>query len=210
MSSQAANNKNSHIDLAQPENSDDLNVVILAGGEGRRVGYQQKALLPYHAKPVIQYVIDCLEPQCRNIVINANAELPRYEQFSKPLFVDDYEGFLGPLAGMHAAWDWVTTDWVVFVPCDNPHLPEDLVKRMLQTVKSKTVGLAVVDDGERMQPLYLMMHRSMKEKLQAAIELRHLSVNRWVKENSYVSVDFSDVAECCFQNMNSIEFYDKA
>ena len=109
---------------------------------------------------------------------------------------------------MHAAWENVSGDWIVFVPCDNPHLPNNLVARLLETLARDPAPLVVVDDGERMQPLYLMMHRSMKEKLDEAIALQHLSVNRWVRENIYRTADFSDFPSKSFENMNSPEFYD--
>mgnify|MGYP002067475767 CR=1 FL=1 len=77
--------------------------VIIAGGQGSRVGFKQKALLPYHGEPILKPILDLLGSQVNNVWINANAEMERYQAFSEQLFPDEYQGFLGPLAGMHAA-----------------------------------------------------------------------------------------------------------
>lgn len=185
-----------------------ISAVIVAGGQGSRVGYQQKALLPYQGKPIIEAIIAKLAPQVDHISINANAELERYQRYSDLVFTDAFQGFLGPLAGMHSAWQHLDNEWLIFLPCDNPNLPSDFVERLIKVQQQTMKPIVVVNDGTRMQPLYLLMHCSMAASLQKAIEKRHLSVNRWVKENDFVEANF---AECCpqaFQNLNSLDGFD--
>jgi len=190
-------------------NPDSISIVIIAGGEGRRVGYQQKALLPYRGRPIIESILEILLPQTKQLWINANAEIEVYQTYTSQVFVDHYQGFLGPLAGMQAAWEHIDTEWAVFVPCDNPNLPDDFVQRMIQACEKTPASILAVNDGKRMQPLYLLMHRSMASKLDEAIQKRHLSVNRWVRENDYAEADFSNCCPEAFENMNTLEFYDK-
>lgn len=190
--------------------ADTIHAVIVAGGQGSRVGYRQKALLPYHGKPIIETIIAKLTPQVQHISINANAELQRYQVYCSQVFADAYQGFLGPLAGMHAAWQHLDSEWAVFLPCDNPNLPSDFVERLLQVQQQTMKPIVVVNDGTRMQPLYLLMHRSMAESLQQAIEIRHLSVNRWVRENDYVEANFADCCPQAFQNLNTLQGFDIA
>ena len=186
-----------------------ISVVILAGGEGSRVGYQQKALLSYQGKPIIETILARLLPQTESLWVNANAELETYQQYLSDVFSDHYQGFLGPLAGMQASWEYINTQWALFIPCDNPNLPDDFVQRMAQAYHHNPAPLVVVNDGKRMQPLYLLMHRSMAPVLDAAIQKRHLSVNRWVRENEFSEADFSACCPGAFENMNTLEFYDK-
>ncbi|HHT00543.1 MAG TPA: molybdenum cofactor guanylyltransferase [Thiomicrospira sp.] len=187
----------------------EISGVIIAGGQGSRVGYQQKALLPYHGEPILKPILATLNSQVAKLWINANAELERYQPFSKNLFSDEYQDFLGPLAGMHAAWQHIESDWAVFVPCDNPNLPEDFVERLINAYQKKPNPIVVVDDGERLQPLYLLMHRSMAESLGKAIDIGHLSVNRWVKENDFTAASFADCCPKAFQNMNTLDGFDR-
>ena len=182
--------------------------VIVAGGQGSRVGFQQKALLPYQGEPILKPILALLGSQVNNVWVNANDEMERYQAFSEQLFSDEYQGFLGPLAGMHAAWQYIQTDWAVFVPCDNPNLPNDFVSRLQKAYQQQPNPIVVVHDGERLQPLYIMMHRSMQESLSQAIAKGHLSVNRWVKENDFTEASFADCCPKAFQNMNTLASFD--
>lgn len=192
------------------QNLQQISAVVVAGGQGSRVGFQQKALLPYQGRPIIESILPLLAKQVDDIWINANNELEKYQNYTQQVFVDRFEGFLGPLAGMQAAWHFITNDWIVFVPCDNPQLPSDFVERLIATQQKALAPLVVVNDGQRMQPLYLLMHRSMQPALDLAIEKRHLSVNRWVKENPFAEASFADCCPKAFQNMNTLEQYDQA
>lgn len=189
-------------------NVNDISGVIIAGGLGSRVGYQQKALLPYKGEPILKPIMSSLQNQVTTLWINANAELERYQAYSTQLFSDDYKGFLGPLAGMHAAWKYIESDWAVFVPCDNPNIPNNFVDRLVSAYQEQPNPIVAVNDGERLQPLYLMMHRSMVQSLGKAIDIGHLSVNRWVKENAYTQANFADCCPNAFKNMNTLESFD--
>ncbi|MCF6254340.1 MAG: molybdenum cofactor guanylyltransferase [Thiomicrorhabdus sp.] len=182
----------------------ELSVVILAGGQGKRVGARQKALLPHQGKPLLHWVLQCLPKKELPILLNVNSEDLAYKTYDLPLFPDEYQGFLGPLAGMQAAWKWVALDWIVFVPCDNPSLPIDLMERLIQGYSIDPAPLVVAYDGQRVQPLYLLMHRSMALNLKRALEKSHLSVSRWIQENPHTRVDFSDQPQA-FQNINTLE-----
>lgn len=199
---------NTNTQIAEQINLNNLSLVIIAGGLGSRVGFRQKALLPFNGKPVIETMLSVLKPQVNNLWINVNTQLQNYQVYSENLFSDRFEGYLGPLAGMHAAWDYITTDWALFVPCDNPNLPNDFVAQMLNAHQNNPAPLVVANDGDRMQPLYLLMHRSMASSLETAIEKRHLSVNRWVRENDFSQADFSKANANTFQNMNTLQHYD--
>ena len=178
--------------------------VILAGGQGKRVGLRQKALLPYQNKPLLHWVLQRLMPQGVPIWLNVNSNAAGYKAYDLPQFSDQHQAFLGPMSGIQAAWRSIESDWIVFVPCDNPNLPQDLIERLMQAYLIDPAPLMVVEDGQRIQPLYLLMHRSMNLALDQALERSHLSVFRWIQENQHTLVDFSDQPDC-FRNLNTIE-----
>ena len=187
-----------------PPSLSSLSVVILAGGQGKRVGTRQKALLSYQGQPLLKWILKDLAEKKLPILLNVNAHHSDYKVYDLPQFSDQYKGFLGPLAGMQAAWNWVESDWIVFVPCDNPSLPSNLIERLLQAYAMYPAPLVVAHDGQRVQPLYLLMHRSMASKLKQALEQSHLSVSRWIQENPHARADFSDQYES-FKNINTLE-----
>jgi molybdopterin-guanine dinucleotide biosynthesis protein A len=181
-----------------------ISVVILAGGQGKRVGVRQKALLLYQGKPLLYWVLQRLPKKVLPILLNVNSQDLEYKTYDLPQFSDEYQGFLGPLAGMQAAWKQVALDWIAFVPCDNPSLPADLIERLIQGYSIDPAPLVVAYDGRRVQPLYLLMHCSMASNLKRALEKSHLSVSRWIQENPHCCVDFSDQPRA-FQNINTLE-----
>ena len=73
--------------------------VVLAGGQGSRMGGVDKGLVPFRGRPLVEHVIERLRPQVDTILINANRNPEAYAAFGHPVISDEIEGFAGPLAG---------------------------------------------------------------------------------------------------------------
>ena len=97
--------------------------IVLAGGQGRRMGGVDKGLQPLHGKPLIAHVLARLAPQVDRVVINANQNLEAYACFGHRVVPDAIGGFAGPLAGLHAGLGAIEHELAVTVPCDSPFLP---------------------------------------------------------------------------------------
>ena len=74
--------------------------VLLAGGQGRRMGGVDKGLVELHGRPMAAHVLERLAPQVDALLINANQNAERYAEFGHPVFPDEIGGFAGPLAGL--------------------------------------------------------------------------------------------------------------
>jgi molybdopterin-guanine dinucleotide biosynthesis protein A len=106
--------------------------VILAGGEGRRMGGADKALLPLAGQPLLAHVMDRIQPQVEQLALSANGDPARFRRFGLPVLPDDHS--MGPLSGLLSALQWAAgkgADALVTVPVDAPFLPPDLVPRLL-------------------------------------------------------------------------------
>src|SRR5437660_7712009 len=110
--------------------------IVLAGGQGRRMGGVDKGLVELDGRPLAAHVIARLAPQVSALVINANQNLERYAAFGHPVVPDAVGGFAGPLAGLHAGMTAATRSCVVTVPCDSPFLPLDLVARLAHALEA--------------------------------------------------------------------------
>jgi molybdopterin-guanine dinucleotide biosynthesis protein A len=128
--------------------------VILAGGKSTRMGVADKALMPLGGKPMIAHVIERLRPQVERIVISANGDLSRFAEFGLPVVADAFEGFVGPLAGLHAGMRWSEANvpearFIVSIPSDTPFFPPDLVARLAEGCgrDENTVALAASTNG---------------------------------------------------------------
>src|SRR5690242_16536522 len=76
--------------------------VILAGGEGRRVGGRDKGLLSLRGKPVVESVLAILRRQCDDVLVIANRNQDQYSRHAR-VIADETSGHAGPLGGIAAA-----------------------------------------------------------------------------------------------------------
>ena len=105
--------------------------LILAGGQGSRLGYVDKAFLRLNDQPLIALLLARLAPQVRHIAISANGDPSRFAALHLPVLADapDHAG-KGPLAGVAAGLVWaqsIGADTLLTVPVDTPFAPTDLL-----------------------------------------------------------------------------------
>ena len=167
----------------------DLTGMVLAGGEGRRMGGRDKGLEPFAGLPLVGHVVKRLEGQVAELLINANRNTDAYRFFADRIVEDAEGGFKGPLMGIYSGMRAAKTPWLLVVPCDSPALPDDLVARMAQGIGQHDIAVAF--DGERLHPVVALLRTSLADDLAAA---RHA----WCK------VDMSDCPDA-FANLNTEE-----
>ncbi len=179
--------------------------VILAGGKGRRLDGQDKGLVVLAGKPLIEHVIERLQPQVGELLINANRNLSVYAGCGFPVVADRMKDFQGPLAGLAAALDAAKGDYVVTAPCDGPLLPADLVSRLAHALSiTPSASIAVVSLSGWLQPVYALLKHDVRENLEHFLSTGERRVGKWIKSENMVTVDFSNEAEC-FQNVNTLQ-----
>jgi molybdopterin-guanine dinucleotide biosynthesis protein A len=176
--------------------------IVLAGGQGRRMGSVDKGLQPLRGKPMIEWVLARLAPQVDEIIVNANQNLERYESYGHRVVRDEIGGFAGPLAGLHAGLKWAKHPLVVTVPCDSPFLPEDLVSRLQKSLGEN--HLAVAKTGEQPHPVFALMKREVRESLEAFLAAGGRKIDAWYAALKVVEVPFDDEADA-FRNINTLE-----
>jgi molybdopterin-guanine dinucleotide biosynthesis protein A len=105
---------------------DDISAVILAGGQARRMGGEDKGLIELNGRPLLDYIITALRPQTGEILVNANRNLGRYRAFGYPVIEDIMGDFFGPLVGMATGMQATGKTYLLTVPCDSPFVPTQL------------------------------------------------------------------------------------
>jgi molybdopterin-guanine dinucleotide biosynthesis protein A len=106
--------------------------LILAGGQGSRLGGVDKAFLPLAGKPLLDHALAVLAPQTEGLAISANGDTGRFAAYDLPVLADMHEG-RGPLAGIAAGLAWAAglgADALASLPVDTPFAPADLVARL--------------------------------------------------------------------------------
>ncbi|EKO3564043.1 molybdenum cofactor guanylyltransferase MobA [Vibrio metschnikovii] len=174
--------------------------VILAGGQARRMGGEDKGLITLDGQPLIAHVIERLRPQATQIFINANRNQTQYQQYA-PVISDIVKDFPGPLGGIHAGLTHSPTEWVGFVPCDSPLINDDLVERFCAAVNQQS-EILVAFDGQHQQPVFTLFHRQVLPKLDAFLARGDRKIILLYDECHTQQVDFSD-SPACFFNLNT-------
>jgi molybdopterin-guanine dinucleotide biosynthesis protein A len=179
-----------------------ITAVVLAGGRGKRLGGKDKGLISFEGKPLIEYILAAISPQANAVIINANRNLIRYADYGYPVISDNMADFQGPLAGFAAALSACSTDYIVTLPCDGPYVPADLVARLVTAREANHAEIAVAHDGQRMQPVYALIPRSLLASLQGFLDAGDRKIDLWYASHDTALADFSDVTETFF-NINT-------
>jgi molybdopterin-guanine dinucleotide biosynthesis protein A len=178
--------------------------IILAGGQSRRMGGQDKGLVPFAGRPLIEWVIEALSPQVSRVMINANRNREAYAGYGHPVISDGIEGFQGPLAGFASAMSAVDTPWIVTVPCDGPFPAPDLVGRLCAALADQQAEIAVATDGLRIQPVYALIPVSLAASLDRFLDGGERKIDRWYALHRIALADFGDRPRA-FANINSVD-----
>lgn len=177
-----------------------VSAVILAGGRATRMGGEDKGWVALAGRPLIDHVLERLCPQVDEVLINANRSQTRYQALA-PVISDDNNDYLGPLAGMQAGLAAAHHDWVLFVPCDGPALPHDLMSRFRAALTPDT-ELVVAHDGDWLQPVVALLHKSLLPSLTLALAEGERKIDIWFARHRMAVVNFADQPDA-FINLNS-------
>ena len=185
-----------------PIPGDQITAVILAGGQARRMGGQDKGLVELNGRPMIEHIIDALKPQVDRIVISANRNIERYQRYGFPVIKDIMGDYFGPLAGMASAAQASESPWLLTVPCDSPFVPAELAATLYHAVEANQAEISVAHDGDRMQPVFALLQRDLLPSLLAYLEDGGRKIDTWYAQHRLALADFSQWPDA-FLNINT-------
>lgn len=184
-----------------------LPVVILAGGEARRMGGGDKGLAPLGGRPLLSHVLDRLGPGAGPVALSANGDPARFADWGLPVLADAAaegpgEGRggarAGPLAGVLSALDWAAglgAARVATAPWDTPFLPRDLLARLARAAEAEGAPIALAcgpdgQGGEALHPAVGLWSTALREDLRAALAAGTRRVRGWAAGQGYAAVRF--------------------
>ncbi len=183
--------------------SEKVTGILLAGGQGRRMGGVDKGLQLLRGKPMAQHVIERFAPQVDELLINANQNIEQYQGLGYRVIPDAIGGFVGPLAGLHRGLSEAAHPLVVTAPCDSPFLPLDLVAKLHTALEQQNAELAVARTGDQPHPVFCLCRKSVLPSLTAFLESGGRKIDWWYAQLKVANVDFVD--EAAFRNINTRE-----
>ena len=139
--------------------------VILAGGQGRRMGVRKKFALKLAGERLVDIAGRRLAPQVDTIVVASNRDVGGGLAWCADIFA----GSMGPLAGLHAACVWATQNLpaaraIASVPVDCPFFPLDLVSRL-----DAAGPPCFASDSERGHPIFGLWPLELTDQLRARL-----------------------------------------
>ena len=171
--------------------------VILAGGQGRRMGGQEKFALKLAGQRLLDIAARRLDGQVERLVVASNREVGAELQWCRDIF----EGSMGPLAGLHAAFIWARQNLpaarlVASIPVDCPLFPLDLVERL-----AAAGAPSFARDKERSHPIFGLWPLDLEVQLHDRLAAgRRLAIEDFAADVNAKAVEFE--APNAFFNIN--------
>ncbi|MBS0517702.1 MAG: molybdenum cofactor guanylyltransferase [Proteobacteria bacterium] len=194
--------------------------VVLAGGEGRRMGPGvPKPLRRLAGKPMVAHVVARLLPQVLDVVVVANEPPAALGFLGVPVVPDlpevqraaSKEGRrLGPLAGILAGMEWSLkhhpeAGWIVTAPADVPLLPLDLTVRLCGHMHVPEPDVLMVRHGQRREHTVGVWSVTLVRDLRRAVlEEGVRRVEEFAQRYRFEELAWPGAGEC-FLNVNTPE-----
>ena len=158
----------------------DYTLIILAGGQGQRMGGADKGLVEVDGKPLVAHLLDNLLPGPSRIVISANRNADRYQAWADQVVADRRDGFLGPLAGLEAALG-EAHGLCLCLPCDLLTLPTAMTQDLLAAASMEHI--CVAHDPLRRQPLCMAFYAEpWRDSLRDYLDAGKRSAHGWLDQ----------------------------
>lgn len=180
--------------------------ILLAGGKSARMG-QDKALLLYHGKPLLEHVAETVRPLVSEVIVVAETE-DRYRLPHGRTVADLFPG-AGPVGGILTGLEALGEGSHLVVACDMPALNVAVLRFLLEAATPEWD--AVVPERERRaEPLCAVYRHTAAPKLRqflasgrrAAQEALTLLQTRRIGEETLRRLDPDGL---CFTNINTPE-----
>jgi molybdenum cofactor guanylyltransferase len=186
-----------------------ISAVLLAGGESRRMGGQDKATLLFRGKPFWQIQLDLLRKlQPEEILLSARTD-PAWRP-SGVQFVPDRPPSRGPLSGLAATLTRIRTDHLLALAIDMPFVTEEVLRSLCNSIEPGRGVIPMI--GDRAEPLAAVYPKGAGIDLTAALSGSDFSLQsltqKLVKTGKLSLVNILEEEEKFFRNLNKLSDFD--
>lgn len=174
-----------------------VTAIILAGGKSTRMG-EDKGLMLFEGKAMIEHIIKTVEPLVQEIIIIANNK--EYHQFGYPVFEDIIKE-KGPLAGILTGLKQSTSDYNLVLSCDVPFVNNELIQLLL----SHNAEVVIPKKDNRTHQLIGVYNKSCIPTLKEELANDRLKIKLAIKGLNVKIVDANHIDNRIFHNINTKE-----
>jgi molybdopterin-guanine dinucleotide biosynthesis protein A len=190
-----------------------LSVAILAGGKSRRMG-QDKALMPFLGRPLIQRIIERLRLLSDDLFVMTSRPAD-YAFLGIPIHSDLLQPGQGSLVGLYSSLMTAAQPLVAVVGCDMPFASPALCEYERDLMTSSGADVVIPSTSIGLEPLHAVYRReTCLPVLQAALEAGERKIIAWFpKVKVQILPDKVTVKhdqELAFWNLNTPEDFRQA
>ncbi|UOD50982.1 molybdenum cofactor guanylyltransferase MobA [Orrella daihaiensis] len=178
--------------------------LILAGGQGQRMGGQDKGWVRWRGTPLIEHALDRVRQQTvapAEVLISANRSIDQYALTGARVVRDVRPGFAGPLAGIEAGLLNAKYEWVLVTTCDMPLIPLNLLEKLWSGLDGRQIAVGAVD--KKLSPLTILVSRFLVKSVSAYLDSGQAAVKPWLGSMDMAVVEFEEPES--FVNINTLK-----
>lgn len=182
--------------------SADAAVVILAGGDGSRIG-GAKPLQMLSGERLIDRALRMARGWSDAVAI-AVRDADQAGGVNSPLLVDE-DGVEGPLAGLIAAIRFardIRRPFVLTIAADMPFLPGDLLQRLRITIGES--ACAIAQSGGHLHPVCGLWRVSALDSVEPYLDTGKRSLKGFAEAIGFVAVEWTSEPSDAFFNINDL------
>ncbi|MEI8595258.1 MULTISPECIES: molybdenum cofactor guanylyltransferase MobA [Photobacterium] len=181
-----------------------FSVLLLAGGQGSRMGGKDKGLVSFRGRPLIASLFDVVRPLTDDLLISCNRNTDQYARYCDHILTDDISGFPGPLTGILKGLAAAKHDWLLLFPCDAPMIDQSLVRQLLDAASADMPRPAMIRQGSQWQPMFSLIPKRLLPALQQAWHSGERSLMAILTRHQVVAVDCA-LNDPRLQNINTAQ-----
>lgn len=151
-----------------------INGYVLAGGKSSRMG-TDKGLLKFYGKPIIQIIVEQLQPAVSNTIIISKNEA--YKKFGLEV-IPDLINDKGPAGGIHAALSHTDSDKIFVVSCDMPNITTNAIQYIIEQSFHSQITLPL--NNGNVEPLFGVYAKTCLPLWQQLIEQGKIKLQEMV------------------------------
>ena len=185
-----------------------LSLALLSGGRSSRMG-QDKALMPFLGRPLIQRILDRLACVGEQVILSTNhpedytfLDLPAYP---------DIQPDCGSLGGLYTALSSAGHSIIAAVACDMPFANRALFKYERLLLSQTGVDVVIPSTPDGLEPLHAVYRRdACLPVISSALAAGQMKMVGWLPEVSVrivlpEEVAYFDPDGLAFWNLNTLE-----
>ena len=184
--------------------------LILAGGQGSRMGFKDKPFLRIGGKSIAQWILSQSEKHIDEFLFSVKHNHVKYHQFGHPVVCDISELATGPLTGIYSAMEFLhrergqdESSFILTFPGDVPFFPEALIPTLIHQVEKNLQDIVVAKSEYHLQPLFAAWALSARKKVKKLIKKGFVGPRQILPHLNHQEIFFETKSELEFLNINT-------